>query len=122
MEISFGEIGITTITVALLAGLVLGRLHPQNGGPAGLVGDRVFCGLLAIPWFVLLAHIVFPDADIVWKLMAPAPVLVYTLLLAFTDWKLPKLEFATKHFTLSLVLATTAIYLAAAVILLWGAA
>ncbi len=119
MEISFGEIGITTITVALLAGLVLGRLHPQSRGPAGLVGDRVFCGLLAIPWFVLLAHIVFPDADIVWKLMAPAPVLVYTLLLAFTDWKLP---FATKHFTLSLVLATTAIYLAAAVILLWGAA
>ena len=115
---SFGDLGIATVTVALLAGAVLGRLHPGSG-ELGPIGDRVFCGLLAVPWFVLLAHSVFPVAHLAWKLSAPTPILVYTLLLASTEWKLP---FATKHFTLSLVVSTAAIYLVAAAVLLLGAA
>ena len=109
------------ITIALLAGAVVGRLYPTDTR-AGPVGDRVFCGLLALPLIAVLTHQVFPEAHTAWKLLAPTPVAIYALLLAGTDWKLPfvKENFVKDHFTLLLVTSIAAVYGIAAVILAYG--
>lgn len=49
------------------------------------LGDRLISGLLAIPLISCWVKLVFPNAHILWVLAAPAPLVVYLVLLANTD-------------------------------------
>jgi hypothetical protein len=73
---------IASLALLLVAGTVLGRLHEK--GEATAVGDRVMCGLLSLPLIALGVHYAFPQHP-VWTVVAPVPVLIYTLLLATTE-------------------------------------
>ena len=70
-------------------------------------------GLLALPLIALLVDAAFPEAQAVWKIVAPAPLAVYTVLLAGTDskWKLSE-----KYFTKTLIISVGAIYVVAAIV------
>ena len=102
------DTAIVTLTIALLAGAVLGRLHGNSGNGATPIGDRVFCGLLAAPLFVFLFHRIFPDVHLLWKLPAATPILIYSLLLAATDWQVRWIE---KHFTAILLISVLVFYI-----------
>ena len=73
---------IAALALALVAGAVLGRLHE---GTATAIGDRVMCGLLSLPLITLSVHYAFSEHSLLWALVAPAPVLIYTVLLAITE-------------------------------------
>jgi ABC-type dipeptide/oligopeptide/nickel transport system permease subunit len=107
--------GVTAMLIVLVVGAVFGRLHGSDGAAVKAVGDRVACGLLAMPLISLAVHLAFPSARPAWILSAPLPLAVYVVLLAGTDigW-----TFARKHFTSTLVAASLAIYAAMAVCML----
>ncbi len=63
------DIGIATITVALIASAVLGRLYTGDSTSSTPVGDRVFCGLRALPWIGVLVHKTIPYVWIGRKLL-----------------------------------------------------
>jgi hypothetical protein len=78
---------IASLALLLVAGAVLGRLHEK--GEATALGDRVMCGLLSLPLIALGVYYVAPQHSfhwaLLWALVAPVPVLIYTLLLATTE-------------------------------------
>jgi len=104
--------GIGSLLLVLLVGTLFGRLHGSAGGEVKAVGDRVACGLLAVPLVSLAVRLAFPTVHLAWALSAPFPLVVYVVLLAGTDmgWKVSQ-----KYFTLSLVLASLVAYSAMAV-------
>ena len=111
--------GVAALLAVLVVGTVFGRLHGSSGSDTKLepIGDRVACGLLALPLISLSVYLAFPCAHLAWVLSAPLPLAIYVLLLAGTDesikWKV--LKILRKNFTAALVLAVMAIYLAMAV-------
>ncbi len=106
--------GLAAITTLLVVGAVFGRLHGSGNDSVKPIGDRVMSGLLALPLIALLVDAAFPEAHVAWKLIAPAPLAVYTVLLAGTDtdweWK-----FSVKYFTRTLIISVGAIYVVAAI-------
>lgn len=112
-------IGVTTLAGALVAGAVFSRLHNGSTGGHNPVGDRVFCGLLAAPLFVLLAHLTVPSSGAITKLSAGAPILIYSGLLAATDWKW---KIAETHFTAMLFCSIVAVYASLVIAWIAGAA
>lgn len=76
------------IAAVLVAACVLGRLF--NKDDAAIVkatGDRVMCGLLALPLIAHAVHGAYPMLPLQLVLLAPAPLLIYTFMLAFTDFR-----------------------------------
>ena len=102
------SIGIVAITTLLLAGAILGRVHGPATSSVKPIGDRVMCGLLALPLISLLVHLTLPTVHLAWALAAAAPMAIYTVLLAGTDlgWTI-----SSRHFTKALVVAVGAVYL-----------
>ncbi len=105
--------GLAAITTLLVVGAIFGRLHGSGNESVKRIGDRVISGLLALPLIALLTDAAFPAAHIAWKLIAPVPLAVYTVLLAGTDlkWKLSQ-----KHFTMTLIISVGAIYVVASIV------
>ncbi len=60
--------GLASLTVILLVGAVFGRLHGASGDKNAAIGDRVMCGLLALP-LIALAIPCFPGKSV---LLGPA--------------------------------------------------
>lgn len=107
---------VAALLIALLGCAVLRRLHPEDENrPSVAIGDRVFCGLLAMPTMSVLVHLVFPSADVRWKIVAALPVLVYVILLWRTE---KKNSFVTENFTILLITLIVVLYVCLA-ILLW---
>ncbi len=96
--------GLASLTVILLVGAVFGRLHGASGDKNAAIGDRVMCGLLALPLIALAIRLAFPASPFFWALLGPAPVLIYTVLLATTE------QGGMSHFTRILLIAVGAIY------------
>lgn len=99
--------GITALLIILIVGAVFGRLHGSKGGLKP-IGDRVACGLFALPLISLAVRLAFPSAHLVWALLlAPLPLAIYVVLLAGTDckWKI-----AMKHFTCALTVGVMGVY------------
>ncbi len=76
--------GLASVAMILVAGAVFGRLHGAGESKNVAVGDRVMCGLLALPLIALAIRLAFPGSAPYWMLLGPAPVLIYTVLLATT--------------------------------------
>lgn len=105
---------IASLALLLVAGAVLGRLHE---GAATAIGDRVMCGLLSLPLIALGVHYAFPEQPWFFALVAPVPVLIYTLLLATTENKdimaenkLKKAILGISPFTRTLLIAVCLTY------------
>lgn len=103
--------GIAALLIVLVVGAVFGRLHGSDRVAIKPIGDRVACGLLALPLISLAVRLAFPSAHIAWALFAPLPLAIYVVLLAGTDigWTIAK-----KHFTSTLILGSAVIYAAMA--------
>jgi len=71
------------------------------------------CGLLALPLIALGIRLAFPQSSFFRALLGPAPVLVYTVLLANTEQ--PRMS----RFTRTLLMAVGAIYLVMLVLAFW---
>ncbi|HEX5056572.1 MAG TPA: hypothetical protein VFX02_08750 [Gammaproteobacteria bacterium] len=99
--------GIAALLLVLIVGALFGRLHGSDGGAVKPVGDRVACGLLALPLISIAVHLAFPGAHVAWALAAPAPLAVYVVLLAGADlgWVISR-----KYFNAALVLGIGTIY------------
>ena len=108
-------IGVAGITTLLLVGAILGRVHGATGSSVKPTGDRVMCGLLALPFISLSVHLALPHVHVGWALGAAVPMAIYTVLLAGTNlgWTV-----SNKHFTKALVLAVGVVYLIGIVVLL----
>ena len=107
--------GVAAIATLLLVGAVYGRVHGSEGGTVKALGDRVASGLFAIPLISVCVHLAFPNANLGWALAAPAPLAIYTVLLAGTDlgWGI-----ARKYFVRTLLIAIGAIYAVMALVAL----
>lgn len=103
--------GVSTLLLVLLVGTLFGRVHGSAGGEVKAVGDRVACGLLALPLISVAVRLAFPSAALVWALAAPLPLALYVLLLAGTDigWAISR-----RYFTIALALGGLGIYAAMA--------
>jgi len=101
--------GIATLMILLIVGAIFGRLHGKDeAGQVKAIGDRVACGLFALPLVSLSVCLAFPQAHLGWALSAPLPLAAYVVLLASTDIK-PN-GWLAGHFTGALVVAVGAIY------------
>lgn len=89
--------GVASMLTLLIVGAVFGRLHGADDSAGKPVGDRVACGLFALPLITVCVRLAFPAAHVAWALSAPLPLAVYVVLLAGTDlgWKPFKLPFTT---------------------------
>ena len=105
--------GLATLALILVVGAVFGRLHGA-GTPLNKVGDRVMCGLLSLPLIALAVRLAFPQRSLLWALVAPVPVLIYTVLLATTEDDMRC--FGISRFTRLLLLWVGATYLFMAVL------
>jgi hypothetical protein len=107
--------GIATLLLVLIVGTVFGRLHgSSNGAEVKPIGDRVACGILALPLISLAVRLAFSSAHLAFVLLAPLPLAVYVVLLAGTDENI-NWAISTRYFTLTLILASMVIYVAMAV-------
>jgi hypothetical protein len=61
--------GLASLAVILLVGAVFGRLHGASGDKNAAIGDRVMCGLLALPLIALAIRLAFPGKSV---LLGPA--------------------------------------------------
>ena len=77
--------GIAALLTLLIVGAVFGRLHGSDGPGLKPVGDRVACGLFAVPLITVCVRLAFPATHVAWAILAPCPLLVYVVLLACTD-------------------------------------
>ena len=73
---------LATIIVALIAGSAVSRIH----GGSNPIGDRIFLGLLSIPFIVIFVNSVDKDLNLWAKLLPATPVIIYATLLAKQDW------------------------------------
>jgi ABC-type dipeptide/oligopeptide/nickel transport system permease subunit len=96
--------GIASLVVILLVGAVFGRLHGAGGDTHTAIGDRVMCGLLALPLIALAIRVAFPASPFFWALLGPAPILIYTVLLATTERN------GMSRFTRTLLIGIGAVY------------
>lgn len=73
---------LVPIIVALIAGSAVSRIH----GGKNPIGDRIFLGLLSVPFIVIFVHSVNEQLHVVAQLLSAAPVIIYVTLLAKEDW------------------------------------
>lgn len=99
--------GIAGFLLVLLVGTLFGRVHGSSDDRDKAVGDRVACGLLAVPLISVAVHFAFPQAHLAWALAAPVPLLVYVVLLAGTDMQW---EVSEKRFTRTLLWVSLTAY------------
>jgi DMSO reductase anchor subunit len=73
---------LAAIITALILGSAVGKIHGNNNP----IGDRIFLGLLSVPFIVILINAI--DKNLHWlvKLLPAAPVIIYATLLAKEDW------------------------------------
>ena len=104
--------GVAGLLVILIVGTLFGRLHAKDDATIKPVGDRVACGLLALPLISVAVRLAFPSASLVWVLGAPLPLAVYVVLLAGTDqgWAFAR----EKRFTQSLLIGIGLVLIAMA--------
>lgn len=105
-------VGVTALLLVLVVGTIFGRLHGSDDTRIEPIGDRVACGLLALPLVTVAVSIAFPTVSLAWALAAPTPLALYVVLLAGID---AKWAIAKDHFISTLVFGSFAIYLAMAV-------
>jgi hypothetical protein len=96
--------GLASLALILVAGAVFGRLHGGGQNKNAAIGDRVMCGLLTLPLIALAVRLAFPQSSFFWALLGPAPVLIYTVLLATTE------QGGMSHFTRTLLIAVGLVY------------
>jgi len=72
---------LATIIVALILGSAVGKIH-GNRNP---IGDRIFLGLLSVPFIVILINAIDKNLHFLVKLLPAIPVVVYTTLLLIED-------------------------------------
>lgn len=103
--------GVAGLLLVLIVGALFGRLHGSDSAGIKPVGDRVACGLLALPLISIAVALAFPTAHFAWIIWAPLPLATYVVLLAGTEsgWSL-----ATRHFTRTLIIGVGVIYAAMA--------
>ena len=82
--------GITTLFLVLIVGAVLGRSYGSADTKNPFIGDRVACGLFALPLISMAVCLAFPHANIILVLLAPAPLAIYIFLLAVIDTNVNK--------------------------------
>lgn len=99
--------GVAAMLSVLVVGAVFGRLHGAKGGSVEALGDRVACGLLAVPLISVTVRLAFPGATLPIELAAPLPLLLYTGLLAGVD---AKIGFIQRRFTAILFVGSAALY------------
>jgi len=85
---------LAAIIAALILGSAVSKIHgykkPDSAFDDKLVdtpiGDRIFLGLLSVPYIVILINAI--DKNLHWlvKLLPAAPVIIYATLLAKEDW------------------------------------
>ncbi|SDC79749.1 hypothetical protein SAMN05428966_102358 [Massilia sp. PDC64] len=104
------ENGLGLAAALFVAACVLGVLWGKDGQgqPIKAVGDRVACGLFAMPLVSMAVHENFPDISNWWSVAAPIPLGIYVVLLACTDGDCkPKYK---AHFSMYLLRGTLAVY------------
>jgi hypothetical protein len=99
--------GVGSLLILLMIGAVFGRLHAKENSGFQPLGDRVACGLFALPLISIAVRLLFPEVPVGWALAAPLPVLVFVVLLAGVDlgWRVSR-----QYFTLALVAGVGMIY------------
>ena len=113
--------GLAGFIALLVVGAVFGRLHAseQEGRAIDALGDRVACGLLAVPLIAFATHRAFPEGGLAWAFLAPTPILLYSMLLASVDLGWPP---AVRHFTAILVAGFLLLYLVLMAVVLFAPA
>ena len=108
--------GIAAIASVLVIGAVFGRLHGQQDAA---IGDRVASVLFAALLILLLVYSAAGRENIGWGVIASAPLIAYTLMLAGTENKrgtdAPRWGFARDHFTVVIIGFNLLLYLAVVV-------
>jgi ABC-type arginine transport system permease subunit len=111
--------GLAGLITLFISGAVFGRLHGAKANGTTAIGDRVMCGLLALPLIALAVRFALPGISGRWAVVAPAPLAIYVVLLAATDIKREgsRLKIiSNKHFVESLLVSVGFLYIVAAVI------
>jgi hypothetical protein len=109
------ENGLGLAAALFVAASVLGVLWGKDGAgqPVKAIGDRVACGLFAMPLIALSVHENFPAASPWWTIAAPIPLCFYVILLASTDTD--RKTWFTQHFSRIMLGSTLALYAVMAV-------
>lgn len=111
--------GLAGLATLFISGAVFGRLHDSAAQESRAIGDRVICGLLALPLIALAVRYGVPGISARWALLAPVPLAIYVLLLGGTDSKSPNSRLkvlSEQHFVPSLLISVGTLYIIAAVI------
>jgi ABC-type dipeptide/oligopeptide/nickel transport system permease subunit len=104
-------LALASLAMILIVGLVFGRLYGIKKEERDMaLGDRVMCGLLALPLIALAIRVAFPQSGPYWMLLGPAPVLIYTVRLAAEE-KCPGKKWGISDFTRDLLVAIGAVYI-----------
>jgi hypothetical protein len=103
--------GLAFVTMFFVAACVLGMLwkkDPEQQIKA--IGDRIACGLFALPLVSICVQRAFPNASRAWILLAPLPLAIYVILLALSDTEPEKRPKFIAHFSRILVVAILLVY------------
>lgn len=114
--------GMAGVVTLFISGAVFDRLHgPGQTGPTA-IGDRVMCGLIAIPLIAATAHYALPEVSLRWAVAAPIPLAIYVVLLAATDVNETKNRWrnAVKSNFVEWLLVPIGIYYVVVAMIVWG--
>lgn len=110
--------GLAGLLTLFVSGAVFDKLHAGSTP----IGDRVMCGLLAIPLVAIALRRAYPAISMKWAFVAPAPLLWYIVLLAATahpnsdtGWR----KSVKANFVDWMMFPILAFYAIVAVIVLW---
>lgn len=113
--------GLAFVTIFFVGASVLGMLWGKDAGQRiKPVGDRVACGLLAIPLISVCVQQAFPGVPRAWVLVAPLPLVIYVVLLALSDREPGQQPKFIVHFSRILVVTTLLVYAFMARYYVWG--
>jgi hypothetical protein len=103
--------GLAFVTLFFVAASVLGMLWgKEDEKQIKAIGDRVACGLFAVPLIAVSVQQTFPDAAPAWVLMAPLPLVVYVILLSLSDRTPERRPAFIVHFSRILVVILLVLY------------
>jgi hypothetical protein len=108
--------GLAFVTIFFVGACVLGMLWGKDDAKQiKPVGDRVACGLFAIPLISICVQQAFTGVPRAWILAAPLPLVIYVVLLALSDKapekNPPEPPRFIDHFSRILVVATLLVYM-----------
>lgn len=104
---------LATIIIALIAGSAVSRVHGRVHGGTNHIGDRIFLGLLSVPFIIFFVDSIAKDLNPWAKLLTTAPVIIYVTLLLKQDWH------STSNFSKILYFSTMPLSVGFAVIYLF---